>query len=356
MTFGNYIYQDNRDQTRQKAIEAFVQSADALQAGHLKAVEGASQLKTTIANLDMNEEEDGFKNKLVSQLQSTIDNNIQYGNMYYALDDILKMSGDLLSDPAVVERIKSQQNFTKFRDELDKNTKLPTYMKNMYKDLNPYHSPDVDDNGNPLVDDDGNTVYKRWEPKNKPVDHIDGVALADKAIQRIKSDIGGGTSIRFRDGDGNVVKSDSPDAATIEYYSTVSQKWEKVTAERLMGSYIGLMKNDPAIRASISQEIKAAEYAKSHGDNTDYGLYKSNGQKRTYDEYIAWKFFETAQNTAWIHNIISEDIHNKKGGGSGSGYSLEDIFNYIYKTDRDNTTGDSVENESVTDVEDGGNV
>ena len=119
MTFGNYIYQDNTSQSRQAAVNQLIDTADNLEAGHLKAVETASQLKTTIANLDMNEAEDGFKQQLQADLEQIIENNVQYGNMYYALDDIIKKSGDILSNPAVIGRLKTQQEYKAFRGLYD---------------------------------------------------------------------------------------------------------------------------------------------------------------------------------------------------------------------------------------------
>ena len=43
-----------------------------LEQGHKEAVKAASDLEITVANLPMNEDEDGFKQQLVNEIKNTI--------------------------------------------------------------------------------------------------------------------------------------------------------------------------------------------------------------------------------------------------------------------------------------------
>ena len=165
MTFGNYIYQDNTSQSRQAAINQIINTADKLEAGHLKAVETASTLKQTIGSLPFNENEEELRQSLLTELETTINNNIQYENMYYALDDIIKLGGDLFTRKDVTSALRNQNSYKLFMDELEKSTNIPEQMKEMYKEKNPYNRI--------AIEKDGNVVgYKDWQVGYKPAKHI----------------------------------------------------------------------------------------------------------------------------------------------------------------------------------------
>ena len=70
-------------------LETLGKSFDILEQGHKEAVKTASDLKTAIYNLQMDNSENGFKDQLISEIQKTIDDNTVYGNSYAALDDII---------------------------------------------------------------------------------------------------------------------------------------------------------------------------------------------------------------------------------------------------------------------------
>ena len=53
-----------------------------LEQGHQAAIQAASDLKATIATLPMDAQEDGFKEKLVNEINQTVDDNTLYGNSY----------------------------------------------------------------------------------------------------------------------------------------------------------------------------------------------------------------------------------------------------------------------------------
>ena len=86
---------------------------------HKETVKVTSELKTAIANLELNEAEDEFKNNLVSSIERTIDENSRYGNQAAAYDDIIKLQGDIASSPALIGRLKAQQAFKAYSDKID---------------------------------------------------------------------------------------------------------------------------------------------------------------------------------------------------------------------------------------------
>lgn len=317
MTFGNYIYQDNTSQSRQAAINQLIDTADNLEAGHLKAVEAASQLKTTIANLDMNEAEDGFKEQLQADLEQTIENNVQYGNMYYVLDDIIKKSGDILSNPAVIGRLKAQQDYKAFRDELSKRIDIPEYMKDMYIDKNPYYYEDK-------YSQDGSKIIgsSKWEPVDRPVSYIDDTKMFEEVIKFTRPDVTSGESLKFYDINGKEVGANSEDivsAAIIDKYGNMK---EEVTGDKLFKSVIGLYEHNQAYQAHINQKIEYAKWAKEHGDDTDYGLYTASGVERSPLEFVQYTFVNSIEGSKYRKLVTSRDVnlfnpYIFKGGGGG---------------------------------------
>lgn len=322
MTFGNYIYQDNTSQSRQAAINQLIDTADNLEAGHLKAVEAASQLKTTIANLDMNEAEDGFKQQLQADLEQTIENNVQYGNMYYALDNIIKKSGDILSNPAVIGRLKAQKDYKAFMEDLDKRTDIPEYLKNMYRDkkMNPYHYEDKVENGQIVGG-------SKWNPNYRPVSHVDEIKIIEEALKLIKPDENSAWgSYYFVDANNNKIdplKSQGNIKDIALYDHTTGQRIE-LTPNHIKKALEALYDANTAIRESSEQDMLYSNY-----NNPDYktnlDLYYQSGERqgrpKSNKDYfidkfgnaiIAFAFKQTANDHNWtIFN--SAALYNNNG-------------------------------------------
>ena len=101
-----YQYQ-SRNYTPRVDLTTLGKSIDTLEQGHKEAIKSASALETAVANLDMNEAEDGFKQQLVSDIQNTIKENTLFGNSYGALDDLIMKQGNIASDGRVIGRLRS---------------------------------------------------------------------------------------------------------------------------------------------------------------------------------------------------------------------------------------------------------
>lgn len=326
MTFGNYIYQDNTSQSRQNAINQLINTADKLEAGHLKAVDAASQLQATIANLDMNEAEDGFKAGLQAELQQTIADNVQYGNMYYALDDIIKKSGDLLSRPDVIGRLKAQKDYQTFRTELEKRTDLPDYLKEMYLDKNKYYYEDktTEVNGETKI-----VGGSKWEPIDRPVGYMDDTKIFEEIIKFTRPDVTSGNRLVFKDINGNEVRWDSDDIVTAAIVNNITNSEEKVTGDKLWESTLGLYNHNQAYQAHINQEMKYAEWARNNGDYSDYGLYTSSGIKRSTLEFLQWKFQHSIEGSKYNKLVTNKDVKmlgKNNGNGNRSDINISTIY------------------------------
>lgn len=325
MTFGNYIYQDGTSQSRQAAIDQIINTADKLEAGHLKAVEAASQLKTTIANLDMNEAEDSFKAGLLADIEKTIDDNIQYGNMYYALDDIIKKSGDILSNPAVIGRLNAQRDYKTFLENLDKRNDIPEYLKNMYRDsnVNPYYYEDK-------IENDKIIGGSKWVPANNPVSHIDEIKIIEEALKLVKPDKNSKVgSYYFVDANNNKVdplKGIGTTSNIFLYDHTTGSRIE-LTKEHIGEALSALYDANTSIRESNKQDMLYSMYTDGESrTNTD--LYYQEGDKQGHpksekdyfmDKYgnsmVAFAFKQTASDHQWT--VFNSAAGYNTGGGGG---------------------------------------
>lgn len=330
MTFGNYIYQDNTSQSRQAAINQLIDTADNLEAGHLKAVETASTLKQTIGTLPFNENEEELRQSLLAELENAINNNIQYGNMYYALDDITKLGGDLFTRKDVTSALRNQNSYNLFMNELEKSTNIPEQMKEMYKEKNPYNRI--------AIEKDGNVVgYKDWQVGYRPAKHVDGLEWFDRALKRTMADTTGVSSVKYYDSDNKEVKiGDGSNISSIKMYDVFGNQVEQVTYEKLLSSFLGLYKNDPTVAASVKDEIEYAKWAKEHGDYTDYGVYNTNkygiptDETKSLAEYLIWKFEQSAHGSIYSKILNEHKIgFNKDKLNGSSGLTVDQLIQLL---------------------------
>ena len=81
---------------------------------HNEAVKANSELKNTIAQLNLNEAEDGFRAKLIADVQKTLTENASLGDYAASYDDMIRVSGDIVSNPALISKLKAQQDYQTF--------------------------------------------------------------------------------------------------------------------------------------------------------------------------------------------------------------------------------------------------
>ncbi len=224
---------------------------DTLEKGHKEAVKTASNLETAIANLDMNSVEDGFKQELVNNIKTTIDENTIYGNSYGALDDLIEQSGKLMSDPRVTGRLKAQQAYKSYISEIDKNKDLTETDKAYFLYNNPYHYEDI-------VNDKGEVVSgTNWTPRVSPTKLVDVQDLLVKAIGIAAKESGGGTTTRWIDANGKPT-TDRSQAWGGEVYDEVTSKWTRLSKTKIRQALDAMIDGTHGAKESIQQQYDIA--------------------------------------------------------------------------------------------------
>lgn len=268
-----------------------------LEQGHQAAVQAASDLKATVAALPMNAQEDGFKEKLVNEINQTVDDNTLYGNSYGALDNLVEQIGNIQSDGRIIGRVRNHQAKVEYDAKVDAMA-IPDGMKQMYKEENPYYYEDGE------VDANTGRVLpgEKWKAKTNPVTTVPLSEIQKYALQIAAKDAGSGEAVSFLDANGNP----TPDPSQSEdglIYKKVGKRWEALTKDKIREAYRVAIDTIPGAKDSINQDYKYEVYKydklvqdakQKGGDVTPFvqGLTDKEGNLYTQDR--------------WLNNIISD--------------------------------------------------
>lgn len=301
-----------RDYVPSVDLNTLGKTFDTLEQGHKEAVKTASELETAIANLDMNEAEDGFKQQLVNEIKTTIDENTIYGNSYGALDDLILKSGNIASDGRVIGRLRSQAAKKEYDAKVD-NMAIPDGMKQMYKEQNPYTYEDGE------IDERTGRYLpgEIWKPKTTPVKTVADTEIQKYALQIAAKDAGGGESVSFLDANGRPTfdPSQSEDG---NIYKKVGSKWERLSADKIAQAYKVAIDSIPGAKDSIDQDYRYEQWqydkevkkAKQSGGNTVpviEGFTDKNGNIYSKDQWLENKIYGFSNVAAYNHTYNSVD-------------------------------------------------
>ena len=283
-----------------------------LEQGHKEAVKAASDLEITVANLPMNEDEDGFKQQLVNEIKNTIDENTIYGNSYGALDDLIMKIGNIKSDGRVIGRLRNQAAKKEYDAKVDA-MPITEGMKQMYKEQNPYHYEDGE------IDERTGRYLpgELWKPTTNPVATVPENEIQKYALQIAAKDAGSGETISFLDANGNPT-SDPSKSEDGTMYKKVGSKWERLSADKIAQAYRVAINSIPGAKDSLNQdyryeqwkydkEVKKAE--QNGGDTTPFieGFTDKNGNIYTEDQWLNNKINGFSNVAAYNHTYSSVD-------------------------------------------------
>lgn len=260
-------------------LEKLGQAYDTLEQGHLKAIDTASAVEAELAKLDLNEAEDEWRQQQVNKIRSAVTNNSTYGNAYGALDDVIRENGSIMSNPGMIGRLRAQQDYKKYIDNLEKRTDIPEDYKAYFKEQNTYNYKDITDNKGNIIGG------SKWNPAVQEVSTVPMSQLLDKALQWAAKESGGGSQTRWLDSQGKVT-NDITKSVTGEIYSSATNKWERLSKDKLAAAVAAVIENTPGTKASLDQDYKIAKwkYDKSGGNNPD--ITNKDGILLTPEEYL----------------------------------------------------------------------
>lgn len=328
----NFYTPTFRQQVNPIDLNVLARTYNTLEQGHQQAIQTKSQIDAQLAQLDLNEAEDAWRQEQLNKVRNALTENMQYGNAYSSLDDIVGTYGDITSSPGMIGRLRAQQDYKAYMNNLDKRTDLSEDYKNYYRTVNKYNYQDITDkNGNVIG---GN----KWTPIDKEVSEIPMNQILNQALQWAAKEQGGGSKTRWLDANGKVT-DDITKSVTGEIYSHTKGDWQRLSKAKLAEAVKAVIENTPGAKASLEQDYKIAKWKyDQNGSNPD--ITDKNGILLTPEQYLA-KRIDPFYNAATFYNQSSNTTYGeawkaqlalaKQAGLGSTNQRKQAIDNLTYK-------------------------
>lgn len=312
---GNYVAPAN--------LETVASAYNTLEQGHQKAIVAESAVEQELAKLDLNEAEDAWRQQQINKIKTALTDNTRYGNAYTSLDDVIRTSGNVMSQPGMIGRLRAQQDYKTYLDQLEKRTDLSEDYKNVFRQVNTYNYKDVlDANGNVI----GGT---KWQPTWKEVSEVPMNEILTNALKWAAKEAGGGSQTRWLDINGNPT-SDPSQSVTGEYFDRTTNQWTALTKDKLAAAVRASIETTPGAKASLEQDYRIAKwkYDQNNGVNPDItdkaGFLLSPEEylnKRIDPFYKAATYFNQSTSTEYGNALSAQLAYKAKQAGYGDGIS-----------------------------------
>lgn len=328
----NFYTPTFRQQVNPIDLNVLAKTYNTLEQGHQQAIQTKSQIDAQLAQLDLNEAEDAWRQEQLNKVRNALTENMQYGNAYSSLDDIVGTYGDITSSPGMIGRLRAQQDYKAYMDNLDKRTDLSEDYKNYYRAVNKYNYQDI-------TDKNGNVIGgSKWTPIDKEVSEIPMNQILNQALQWAAKEQGGGSQTRWLDANGKVT-DDITKSVTGEIYSHTKGNWQRLSKAKLAEAVKAVIENTPGAKASLEQDYKIAKWKyDQNGSNPD--ITDKNGILFTPEQYLA-KRIDPFYNAATFYNQDSNTTYGeawkaqlalaKQAGLGSTNQRKQAIDNLTYK-------------------------
>lgn len=261
-------------------LEEVANTYNYLQQRHDLAVEKENLIQQQFAALDLNSAEDEWRANKMNELQTMINDASINGFKGYALNDIITKGTKMLTGADVRGRLKAQQQYKQYIEDLDKRTDLSEDYKNVFKEINTYRYQDkLDANGNIIGGTD-------WKPTKEAVSEIPLINILKGGIELAAKDAGRSNITRFLDKNGKVITDPTSDNIFDgQVYNTTTNQWESLGRDKIMKGIQAYIETTPGIKASLEQDYDVAIYKqKKYGVNSD--VEDKNGVTLSPEQYL----------------------------------------------------------------------
>lgn len=305
-------------------LETVANTYRELEQGHQKSMQLASQLQTAMSQLPLNEAEDEWRQNKIQQIRNTLDNNLNYGNAAGAYDDLVKAQGDITSDPGLIGRIRAQQDYTAYLNNINERQDLSEYHKNYYRANTKYRYNDIYNDKGQVI---GGT---KWEPNERPVSSIDMNKIYNEALKYVSPDAGGYENTTFIDISTGKISNTYIENSAMARYNSITGKYEILPPEKIRAAVDAAIKANPAIRASLEQDYKIDKWYHSQNPNIANDVIDPKGYTKSFDQYVNDKinpfirakqyrriYTSTAYNDSMINEIAKAKV-TAKANNSGN--------------------------------------
>lgn len=285
----------NRNYVPEFDLDTVSNVYNTLQQRHDQAVIQESAIKKAIGDLQLNAQEDEFKQKLADRIDTVVQTEMIDGFKGYALNELIEEQGNIFSDPQVIGRLRAQQEYKTYQDNLNNRKDLSEDKKNYFREINHYYYEDKYDATGKVI---GGT---EWKPIKQEVSEIPLIEIIKGGISLAAKEKGSNNITRFIDKNGNITTE--PTAENVfdgEVYNTTTQSWERLGRDKIMQGINAYIEGTPGAKASLQQDYDIAIYKKrKYGSNPD--VEDSKGVELSPEQYLL-KRIEPGVNAAIYNN------------------------------------------------------
>lgn len=287
----------NRNYVPEFDLDTVSNVYNTLQQRHDQAVIQESAVKKAIGDLQFNAQEDEFKQKLADRIDTVVQAEMIDGFKGYALNELIEEQGNIFSNPQVIGRLRAQQEYKTYQDNLNNRKDLSEDKKNYFREINHYYYEDKYDATGKII---GGT---EWKPIKREVSEVPKSVIMNQALQWAAKETGGGTQVTFLDANGNPT-SDYTQSADGNVFMYQSGSYQKLSKEKLRQAVNAAIETVAGAKASLNQDYEIALWKdKKEGSNPD--VRDNNGQLLSFNEYIN-KGFDDAIDAASYYNFTSD--------------------------------------------------
>lgn len=265
-------------------LDVLASTYNTLEKGHQQAVATTAAYATKLAELDLNEAEDAWRQQEIAKVRQALNDNMVYGNATAALDDVVSTFGDIASNAGMIGRLRAQQDYKTYIDNLNKRTDISEADKEYFREVNQYYYQDkIDNNGNVI----GGT---KWTPIDREVAAPNMPKMMEAALKIAAKDAGGGNTIYYMTANGQLTTNPSASVDGLPYISK-SGKYERLTQDKIKAAMDTVIANTPGALEGLRQDYKIANWRhnKNQSANNDLVIDETTddkGLKLSFDQYM----------------------------------------------------------------------
>ena len=276
-------------------LDVLASTYNTLESKHLQALELKAKYDEALQSLPLHPNEDAWVAQQGQAIQSAFNDNLKYGNAAAALDDLVRVWGDIKANPSMKGRLRANQEYQNYITNLEANKTLDEDTKAYYREKNKYYYQDT-------YDKNGNIIGGiEWKPLEREVNHVPRNLVYEYALKWAAKEGGMGNSVKFLNANGKPTDK-YDESVTGEIFTNVSGKWERLSEDKVRAAINAAMEAIPGAKASFEQEYKVANWKFDNGKFSD--ITDRNGIRMTKEQYFESKI-NPFVNAVTYHNNYS---------------------------------------------------
>jgi hypothetical protein len=244
-------------------LDVYNSTLNTLQQKHDTAIETSNQIKTFLANKQLNEAENEWVDNYSRNINAQIEASAQDGSYATALTTAKKLAGEVASNPGLIGRERYQQEFKKFQDEVTNSNAYDGDVKAYALEQNKYNYQDQ-------VNETGKVIGgNQFQPNYRPVEQVDYNTLYQKVLSTVGVDSSSGEQLVWGDAEGNLKEGKGNIAAGDVPYLKTASGVQQLSADKIRAAFESALNETPGARASLEQDYKVNVWKANKGNKNN---------------------------------------------------------------------------------------